>query len=301
VASSRTRTDSRAGLLLLAALFGLSCVTDAPEPPQESAVPRRVVVLAPAVAEMLDALNLIDRVVGIGDFGPWPAAIEGLPSVGGYDRPSVERVLDLGATVLLTADSRAADDLHRRLTSLGVRVLALDTSTYEGVFDSLATVGRLFECEQEAAVIATGLRDELALLRNRAEGAPRRSVLFVVGRDPFYVAGPGSHIDAMIEMVGGRNVMSDAESPYQQVSLEAALARAPEVIIDTSDNRPDAIDAVTGFWGQWEFLPAVSQGRVHAVKPGRLVIPGLRLAEMTRLMGQLVHPEIFGEEGDVAP
>ena len=29
--------------------------------------------------------------------------------------------------------------------------------------------------------------------------------------------------------------------------------------------------------------------------PIRLVIPGPRLPQMTRLMGRLIHPEIFGE------
>jgi hypothetical protein len=31
------------------------------------------------------------------------------------------------------------------------------------------------------------------------------------------------------------------------------------------------------------------------VDPLRLVIPGPRLPQMTRLMGRLIHPEIFGE------
>ena len=88
----------------------------------------------------------------------------------------------------------------------------------------------------------------------------------------------------------------DALSPYQQVSLEAVLERMPDVIVDTSDNRPGAPRGrVTGDWGRWEFVPAVRDDRVYRVDPGKLVIPGLRLPEMTLLMGKLIQPEIFGE------
>jgi ABC-type Fe3+-hydroxamate transport system substrate-binding protein len=98
----------------------------------------------------------------------------------------------------------------------------------------------------------------------------------------------------MIGIAGGENVAHDALSPYQQVSLETMLERMPDVIIDTSDNRAGAPRGRdTGAWGRWEFLPAVSEGRVYHVEPGLLVIPGVRLPEMSELMARLVHPEIF--------
>jgi ABC-type Fe3+-hydroxamate transport system substrate-binding protein len=78
--------------------------------------------------------------------------------------------------------------------------------------------------------------------------------------------------------------------------MEVILERAPEVIIDTSDNGEGALRGrEAGPWSRWPFLPAVEQNRVYWVAPVRLVIPGPRLPQMTRLMGRLVHPEIFGE------
>jgi len=255
-----------------------------------------VVVLAPAAAEMLEALDLLDRVVGIGEFGPWPGAIETLPVVGGYDSPNVERLLELDCDLLLTARSDAALDAHRRLRSLGIEVVALDTSTYDGIFRALFRVGELFDREAEALVVERRIRGELAAIAERASGAPSRRVLVVVGRDPLYVAGPGSHLDELIRLAGGTNVAHDAISPYQQLSLEVVLERMPEVIIDVSDNRPDAAGGRrAGRWAEWEFLPAVREGRVYEVEPARLVIPGLRLPEMARLVGRLIHPERFGE------
>lgn len=287
-------------LLVLLLCSALACAERDGPPrgaqPAAAATARRIVVIAPAAAEILEALDLLGLVVGVGDFGPWPAALDDRPRVGGYAWPNVERVLELRADLVLTSASDAAAAAHARLRALGVRVVALDTSTYQGVFDSLARVGELFGMRSETDALADRLRAELEQIRARAAGAPPRRVLCVVGRDPLYVAGPGSHLDELIRLVGGRNVAGDAASPYQQFSIESVLERLPQVIIDTSDNGAGAMRGRrSGAWSRWDFLPAVRDDRVYWVDPGRLVIPGLRLAEMATLVGRLVQPEVFGE------
>ncbi|MEJ2093717.1 MAG: ABC transporter substrate-binding protein [Gammaproteobacteria bacterium] len=63
-------------------------------------------VISPAIAEMLDRLDLADRIVGIGQFGPWPETLEDLPVVGGYDNPNVEQVIELGTDAVLNVKSQ---------------------------------------------------------------------------------------------------------------------------------------------------------------------------------------------------
>lgn len=255
--------------------------------------------MAPAAAGMLETLGAIDQVVGVGDYVTEPRSISGLPHVGAYDTPNVEQLLALRADLFLTTASESAHDAHRRLESFGITVLPLDTSTYDGVFTSLEQVGRALGRQERATELARSMRDQLQAIERRAAGADPRSVLFVVGRDPLFVAGPGSHADEMIALAGGTNVAHDSPSPYLQLSLEAALERMPDVIIDTSDNRPGATRGrQPGAWSRWQFLPAVRNDRVYHVDPQRLAIPGVRLPEMTLLMGRLIHPEIFGEAGE---
>jgi iron complex transport system substrate-binding protein len=262
----------------------------------EGGARQRIVVMAPAAAEMLAALGAIGRIVGVGDYVLQPASLAALPRVGAYHAPSVERILELDANLVITTASQAGAATHERLASLGVEVLALDTSTFEGVFAALQAVGRAVGREAEADALAADMHEQLAAIRDRTASLPLRRVLFVVGRDPLYVAGPGSHVDQMIELAGGANVLHDAPGPYPRVSFEAVLERMPEVIIDASDNRPAAPRGrIGGDWARWEFLPAVRARRVYWVDPDRLVIPGMRLPQMTLLMAKLIHPEAFGE------
>lgn len=289
-----TRCLLTAGLLA-GGLLAVGCGSRPASEPT-GAPDRRIAVMAPAAAEMLEALERTHLAVAIGDFGPWPTGLESLPSAGRFDQPNLERVLSLRADMLLTTASEAGTTSQRRLSELGVEVVALDTRTYDGIFDSLLELGRVLGCEERARGVADEMRAAIEAIESTARELPTRRVLFVVGRDPLYVAGPGSHIDRMIALAGGENVAHDALSPYQQVSIEAILTRRPDVIIDSSDNRPDALRGRRpGGWSRWPFLPAVERDRVYWVDPSRLVIPGMRLPEMTRLMGRLIHPEAFGE------
>jgi ABC-type Fe3+-hydroxamate transport system substrate-binding protein len=279
--------------LVVAVLAGACGRSAAPvgDPPA-----RRLVVMAPAGAEIVAALGAVEEVVAVGDFVAWPPVLAARPRVGAYDAPSLERILALGGNVYVTARSQAGQRALARLADLGVEIVELDTATYAGTLESIAMLGAKLGREPQAAALAAEIGERVAAVRARAASAPARRVLVVVGREPLYVAGPGSHLDELVRAAGGENVAADALAPYQLLSLEAALARRPEVILDSSENRPGALRGrALGDWRRWPFLPAVAERRVYFVDPVRLSIPGPRLGEMAELLAKLIHPELFGE------
>jgi iron complex transport system substrate-binding protein len=280
--TGRPRAWTVALALILAAWTGCNRPETA-SPDQQT--PERLVVFAPSAAEVLVALGLADRVVAVGSHGPWPAGLDALESVGSFDRPDLERIVELDCELVLTTASVGGNEGYRRLEQLGVRVEALDSSTFDGVFAALARLGTLFDREARAAELGEQMRTRLARVEAATASLPRKKVLVVVGRDPLYVAGPGSHLDELIRLGGGVNVAHDAASPYQQFSLESVLEREPEVIVDTSGDAE--------YWSQWPFLPAVRDGGVYRVEPDVLAIPGMRLPEMAQAMAELIHPGTF--------
>jgi iron complex transport system substrate-binding protein len=284
--------------LLAVALAGAACSRAGPaasqRPPGGAGRPR-LGVLAPAAAETLALLGAADAVVAVGDWVRSPPELARLPKLGSYDAPAAERVLELGIDTLVTSASVAGRSERAELERLGVRVVELDTSTFAGTLAAIAAVGELVGRQREAAELVAAIRSRLAAVARRVAGAPRPRVLAVVGREPLFVAGPGSHLDELVTLAGGVNVAADAGSAWALVSLEAMLARRPEVILDCSDNRPGAPrGALPGAWASWPFLPAVAAGRVFQVDPDRLTIPGPRLPEMAEAVARFLHPEIFG-------
>jgi len=279
--------------LLAGSLVLAGCKRPAAAP--AAAAPQRLAVMGASAAEMLDGLGLLDRVVAVGDFVDWPPRLRRLPKLGSYDAPNEEEVLALRTDLLITSASKAARTHLENLRRLGVEVMELETDTFDSVLASLHQLAARLGREPRARELERRIRSRMAEIRGRTAAAARPRVLFVVGQEPLYVAGPGSFVDEMIRAAGGQNVAADARSPYQLVSLEAMLGRLPEVIIDISDNRPDAVRGRRlGSWERWSFLPAVARRQVYSVDPDRLSIAGPRLPEMTELVGKLIHPEIFG-------
>lgn len=298
----------RARPLLLAALgliaAGLACAR-APEALRSAAAdaPRRIAVMAPSAAETLTLLGESSRIVAIGDFVEPPAG-RTLPRLGAYDAPSAEALLALDVDLLLTSASAAGSAERAGLERLGIRVLAVDTASFRGTLEAIVEIGRAVGRAEAARDLAAGIEQRLERVRTTAAALPKRRVLVVVGREPLFVAGPGSHLDELVALAGGTNIAADALASYAMVSLEAMLARRPEVILDSADNRATGpFGAILGEWQRWPFLPAVAEHRVFRLEPSRLLIPGPRLGEMAERMGRLIHPEAFGapRADDYAP
>ncbi len=267
----------------------------APPPPASEPARQRLAVLAPAAAETLAALGVGDRVVAVGDWVTWPPELAARPKLGAYDAPSRERLLELRVDTLITTASAAGQAGRAELPALGIEVVELETETLAGNLTSILGLGRLVGREAAARQLVDDIQRRIDEVAARAAGVPRRRVLVVVGREPLYVAGPGSFLDDLVRAAGGENVAADAGAPWAQVSIEAMLARRPEVILDSADNRPGALrGAEVGSWGRWPFVPAVADRRVYHLDPTRMTVQGPRLAAIAERLGRLIHPEQFG-------
>src|SRR5262249_40036148 len=58
-------------------------------------MPKRIVSLVPATTEMLFAMGVGDRIVGVGNYDRFPPEVSRLPRVGGLVDPDTERILAL--------------------------------------------------------------------------------------------------------------------------------------------------------------------------------------------------------------
>ncbi|HKL48436.1 MAG TPA: helical backbone metal receptor, partial [Desulfuromonadales bacterium] len=84
--------------------------------------PARIISLVPSVTEILFALGVGDRVVGVTDACTWPEQARTLPKVGSYSGPSLEAVLAQQPDVVFAAADMSAPAWVERLEDLGIPV-----------------------------------------------------------------------------------------------------------------------------------------------------------------------------------
>lgn len=263
-------------------------------------LPARIVSTAPSITEMLYALGLGDRIVGVDRFSRYPAEAARKPQIGDYAAPNLETIASLRPTLVIIPTNPV--QLRQRLENLKLRVLELNQEGIPAIYKSLREVGEATGTTAKAESIVESIRQQLSAIRARASVLKPTRVMFVVGRMPgsldgLMVAGQSSYLNEILEIAGGQNVFKDAAAAYPKVSLEEILARNPDVIIDMGEmaDTVGVTDAqkrnVVSLWNRMGSIAAVRNHRVNAVASDIFVVPGPRVVLAAREFFAILHPE----------
>jgi iron complex transport system substrate-binding protein len=261
--------------------------------------PRRIVSTAPSITELLYALGLGDRVVGVDRFSRYPPEAQRKAKVGDYVNPNLETIASLRPDLVIIPTNPVK--LAERLAVLRLKVLEIDQDTIAKLYESFRMVGQATGATAQAAQLAATVRGQLEAVRMRAAPLKKTRMMFVVGRTPnrldgLIVVGQASYLNEIIALAGGDNVFRDAVAPYPGVSLEEVLARNPDVIIDMGD-MADTVGVteehkreVTSLWERLSSVAAVKQHRVYAVASDIYVQPGPRVVDAAKAFLEMLHP-----------
>ncbi|HKM39555.1 MAG TPA: cobalamin-binding protein [bacterium] len=301
-----------ASLLILALVFTAGCgnKAEAPLDPGADGVsftmvddmdrevtmtrPGRIISLAPSSTEILFALGLDDKVVGVDDYSDFPAAVETVAKVGAYDNPSIEKIIALRPDLVL------ADSIHKtavqKLEELGIPVAVVFPRDLEGVLYSIRWIGIAAGARDEATVLEGELSRRLDLIDNKLDDIPtdkRPWVYYELYSDPLMTCGPNTLSSELIVRAGGRNIAYDAATNYPEFSPEAIVSRNPDVIIfpdlhGTEAIQAEAIKARPG----WSSIKAVQNSRLYAVDDDLIARPGPRIVEGLEQMVRCFHPDL---------
>src|SRR5262249_27832654 len=271
-----------ANSLGLAALAFAAIACGAPERATALAgPPRRIVSLAPSITETLFALGAGDRLVGVCGQCNHPAEVARVPRVGGFVAPSVEAVLAAEPDLVVAVPSPGNREAVATVERAGVRVLVLADRTLADLWASIDALGAAVGEPARAAALAARLRGDLDSIHGDVPPGPRPRALLVVGHRPLVVAGPGTLQAELLDLVGADNAAADTGTAWPQLSLEVAMARAPDVVIDAgmgseADER--------------ELGTSLRAGHVVNVPPDTLFRAGPRVVEAARTLAAAVHP-----------
>ena len=270
-------------------------VDDAQRAVEITGVPERIISLAPSNTELLFALGLGDKVVGVTDFCDYPEEARGIEKVG-FVEINLEKIVDLEPDLVLYIGGTAQLEKTQTMEDLGLTVLVLAPSDIEEIFADIELVGRATGTEDEAADLASELRARMDEVLSRVAQAERQPLVFyeLDATDPTrpWTAGPGSFIDALIDMAGGINLGATAGMQWAQFSTEEIIAQDPEIIILGDANYGVTVESVEGRQG-WGVITAVKEGAIYPIDDNLVSRPGPRIIDGLEELARIIHPEIF--------
>ena len=118
----------------------MTITDDASQSVTIKAEPQRIVSLAPANTEIVFALGLGDKVVGVTTYDDFPAQVSKIAKVGDFTTPNLEAIAAAKPDLVLATTGVQADVIAK-LKSLGATVIAIDPQNLQGVYTDIERVG----------------------------------------------------------------------------------------------------------------------------------------------------------------
>lgn len=249
-----------------------------------------MIALTPSVTENLFALGLEDRVVGVSNYSDFPEAAKNKPVVGDAFQLNYEKILLLEPDLII-GDAQLVKNYMSKLEELGLPVLAINPTNIQEVMDSLILLGKATGSIVAANQVVGDMEKKIRYVESNVRELPgeAKPLVFVeVWDEPLMTCGPGSFMQELIELAGGKNLAADASDAWIEYSSELVVERDPEIILLTRPYKDELVAR-----SAWQGIKAVKNGRVVEVDSDPFVRTTPRLAHALVELATILHPEIF--------
>ena len=257
-------------------------------------VPSRIVSLAPSNTEILFALGLGDKIVGVTDYCNYPPQALNKTKIGGYSTINIERVIALKPDLVVAAYGNGRETVET-LRKFNITVVALNPKNVKDIERDILLLGKITGTEDNATKLVRWMEEKIEYIKKKVKGRKKVSVAHILWHDPIWVSGKNTFIDEVISIAGGCNVF-DFEG-WKIVSIEDLIEKNPEVIIVSSGSGMGGKRDVVYEWvvsdERLRGIDAVKNNRVYVVNADIISRPSYRIVFAIEKVAKLLHPNAF--------
>jgi iron complex transport system substrate-binding protein len=211
---------------------------------------RRIVAVGGALTEIVYALGLQDRLVGIDTTSLYPPeALQQKPNVGYMRQLSAEGVLGLNPELILATEGSGPKETLSVLAAAKVPIVTVpEQFSEDSILERIRIVAHELGADDRGACLSEAAGRDLAAMRKlRDKIGDKRRVMFVISfvNGRAMVAGRKTAAHEIIALAGGGNAIDGYEG-YKPLSDEAIVGAKPDVILVMQRGR-DSISSETIF------------------------------------------------------
>jgi iron complex transport system substrate-binding protein len=281
--------------------FSISIIDDYGRNVTMAECPERIVSLAPSCTEIIFALNLENKLVGVDSYDYYPPEIQekieslNMTKLGEYASISIETIVDLEPDLVIAA-MRVQYEIIENLEAVGQTAMIIYPQNFDDVLADISLIGEATGQVEEAEAVVADIQERADEIADKTQGVTKPQVYIEYSFNGGYQSfGSGSFADELINKAGGQNIFTNSTSAYISASSEEVIVSDPEVIIiaegamsaacglspETINNRPG-----------WSEISAVQNNQIYEIDE-RLFLPGPAMIEGLESMAEVLHPEIF--------
>lgn len=249
------------------------------------APPARAVTTSSNLIEMMLALGLEDRMIGVtGRLEQVQAAADLFPAALGLrslqqQGLSLEMLLEEQVDFLFSGWSyglRVGGDITPEtlqtydipvyeLSESCIRLGQVNPPSFDYLYRDLTNLAAIFGVPERADALLEDYRQRLAAVAKRVAQEPHKPSVFIYDSGDRVAVSAGRYAmpQAIIDAAGGENILSDMGSSWVRVDWETVIDRAPEVVVIVDYSAVTADEKIELMRGNPAFadVPAVRDNR----------------------------------------
>ena len=291
--------------------------------------PERIVTFLPSATELIYSLGAENRLFGVTHECNYPSDAKTKPQIitSSFDPVSMsskqiddkicqlmtegkeiynlneENLLNAKPDLIISQDicevcSAHTDHVKRAMSILEKKpdVYTMNPHNIDEILKSIEEISKKVGKEKEGVSLVDSLRKRIGFVKDRAfEKMPRVAVIEWI--DPFFTS--GHWVPEMIEIAGGKNLISSEKMPSRKMQLEEIRDADPDVIVIMPcgfdvKRTVDEYNKTLAEDKEWNGLRAVKENNVYAVDANSYFSkPSLRTVTGIEILASIFHPEIF--------
>ena len=261
--------------------------------------PKTIVSLAPTNTEIIFALGLDDKVVGVTTYCNYPKEALNKSKIGGYATINVEKIVATNPDIIFANPINGQGNIDA-LRKLGYVVIVIESDSVEGTYNAIRMIGTCTGTTDEADSIISDMKTRIqAITEKLVEGTEKPTVMHAMSVETFWVSGSNTFQNELINLAGGSNAFLDVEG-WGVITLEKLLTTDPEIILvdagstmgDTGEN---TLQKAFLTEQRLSGITAAKNKDVYVMDPDIFNRGGPRIVLSLEQLAQILHPEIFGE------
>lgn len=258
----------------------------------------KIVSLSPSITEILFAINLGEKIVGIDDASDFPSDTDDIAKVSSWEGLDLEKIVALQPDlVLMDKTLDMSGDRYTALTGAGLTVYLTFPHNLDEVMESIKAIGKITENEDVANSYVGELEKRVDDVEEKGSAvSDKPKILYVTyydGTSSPWVGTDKTFSGDLIDKAGGKNVVSDSTGIVIQIDVEEIVSQNPDIIITSQSlTWPTQSRELILNDEKLKDVNAVKEGRVYDINGDLIDRPGPRI--VNGLEELYDHVEAYG-------
>ena len=256
--------------------------------------PERIISMAPNNTEILFALGLDDKIVGVTSFCDYPEEALEVEKIGDFSSTNFERVIELEPD-LIVSYGELDPDSSEIYSAASIPVISYEPESIDEVIDTIKGIALATDSVEEGNALVKSMEEHRDQIVDKVKDTDKVRVFYEIWYDPLMAAGAGSFMDGLIDLANGINVASDAEGEYANYDVERLVENDPEIYLTAEMGESDfpvTAESISQRPG-YDSITAIKNGQIYLLDGNIVSRAGPRIVEGLELIARAIHPEVF--------